>query len=317
MYAELTEGTPFTLAGARARGCSAKALRGLVAKQEVRRVIQGVYVAAWVPDTIEIRARALSLVVPSGAAVCRSAAAWMHGIDARPIGQVSRDPPLEVLVEASRSIVERRGIRGYSAVLLEPTEIIEVAGCRVTTTLRTVVDLARVLGRLEAVATLDQFLHAGLVDLGQFRAEVPRFAGHRGAVQLRFAASVAEPLAESPGESWTRVELIDSGLPRPRAQIELRGIDGTLFHRLDLGYDEVRLGVEYMGIRDHAGVENRARDEGRERSIERDFGWCLVNLWSDSVLGRRPTAPRQVAEALLTRGFWLPDSVLEGIAHRY
>nr|MBA2477750.1 hypothetical protein [Sporichthyaceae bacterium] len=52
-------------------------------------------------------------------------------------------------------------------------------------------------------------------------------------------------------------------------------------------------------------------------SIERDFGWCLVNLWSDSVLGRRPTAPRQVAEALLTRGFWLPDSVLEGIAHRY
>ena len=277
-------------------------------------MLQGVYVAAWVPDTIELRARALTLVVPPGAAVCRRAAAWLHGIDARPIGQVSTDPPLEVLVDAGRSIVERRGVRGYSAVLLEPTEITEVAGCRVTTPLRTAVDLARWLPRLEAVATLDQFLHLGLVDLTAFRSEVPRFAGHRGAVQLRFAAQVAEPLAESPGESWTRVGLIDAGLPRPRAQIKLFDDDGVLRHRLDLGYDEVLLGIEYMGVRDHAGLENRARDERRAVSVERDFGWSLVHLWSNDVLGRRPAAPRVVAEALLARGFWLPDRVLEEIA---
>ena len=190
----------------------------------------------------------------------------------------------------------------------------EIGGCRVTNPLRTAVDLARWIPRLEAVAAVDQFLHRGLVDLDEFKAEVPRFAGHRGAVQLRYTAEVAEPLAESPGESWTRVGLVDAGLPRPRAQIRLVDADGFLRHRLDMGYDEVRLGIEYMGVRDHEGVENRARDERRERAVERDFGWSLVNLWSNNVLGHRPSAPRVVAEALLARGFRLPDKVLERIA---
>lgn len=314
MHPDLLDGTPFTLIAARASGCSAKRLRRAVEQGIVRRVLQGVYVAAWASDTTELRARALSLVVPQGAAVCRRAAAWLHGVDARSIGQVSTEPELEVLVEVGRSVVARRGVRGYSAVLLDPAEIVEVAGCRVTTPLRTAVDLARWLPRLEAVATLDQFLHRGLVDLARFAAEVPRFAGHRGAVQLRFAAKVADPLAESPGESWTRVELVDAGLPKPQGQIRLVDADGVLRHRLDLGYEEVQLGIEYMGVRDHAGLVNRAKDERRAFEVKRDFGWGLVHLWSDHVLGRRPTAARVVAEALLARGFWLPDRVLEGIA---
>jgi hypothetical protein len=40
-----------------------------------------VYVAARVPDSAELRIRAISLVVRSGHIACDRTAAWMHGVN--------------------------------------------------------------------------------------------------------------------------------------------------------------------------------------------------------------------------------------------
>ena len=47
-------------------------------------------------------------------------------------------------------------------------------------------------------------------------------------------SAVAEPLAESPGESWLRLRLIDAGFGRPTAQIVVKGSSRDF--RIDLGY---------------------------------------------------------------------------------
>lgn len=296
------DGRPFTLAGARREGVSEAMIRRGVALGAIRRVVVGVYVDASVDLSLELRAQAVALVIPPGVAVCRNAAAWLHGIDARPIGDVAREPTIEVIVPEGAPTVRRRGIIGVEARELEPYDLLDVCGIPVTTPLRTACDLGRLLGRLEAAAAVDQFLHAGLITELELRGEVERFAGSNGIRQLRFVAATADPLAESPGESWTRIVLIDGGLPRPRAQIKVLDRAGVVIARLDLGYDDVELGVEYMGVPFHTGSVRSAKDQRRRDAIERETSWLVLEAWSGDVLGPRPAVVRAVADAYLARG---------------
>ncbi len=49
------------------------------------------------------------------------------------------------------------------------------------------------------------------------------------------------------GESWLRLRIVDAGFPRPVVQIEVLDADGRCVYRLDLGWPDRRLAVEYDG----------------------------------------------------------------------
>src|SRR5262245_30477445 len=84
---------PFTRTEAVRAGLTDRDLRGLVAHGLLRRLVKGVYVAAQVRDSVVLRARALALVVPSGAAVTDWTACWFWtGVDAP--GAHEREPEL-------------------------------------------------------------------------------------------------------------------------------------------------------------------------------------------------------------------------------
>src|SRR4051812_37775720 len=70
--------TPFTTAMARDVGLGYKALHRLTISGVLRRSIEGVYVEADVPDSIELRCQMLGLVVPPDCFVCDRSAAWLH-----------------------------------------------------------------------------------------------------------------------------------------------------------------------------------------------------------------------------------------------
>ena len=64
-------------------------------------------------------------------------------------------------------------------------------------------------------------LRAELLTLETFRAAVARYPHHPGIVLARDIARVADPAAESPGESWLRLRIIDAGFPKaPQADRE-------------------------------------------------------------------------------------------------
>jgi len=133
---------PFTGADARAAGITARMLSGLTGAGLIRRVLRATYVDARVPDSLQLRAEALSRVVPDGALVCRGSAAWLYGVDVQPMTRQLTVPAVELMVPDSATVPRRAGCKAFSG-RIEPRDIEIVHGIPVTTPVRTGVDLAR------------------------------------------------------------------------------------------------------------------------------------------------------------------------------
>src|SRR5699024_8242082 len=147
-------------------------------------------------------------------------------------------------------------------------------------------------------AAADAFAHADLVTAAEVQAYVGRLRRYPGLVQARELAVLIEPLSESPGESWLRLRLIDAGFPRPKPQFVITDRHGTERARLDLAYEESRIGAEYDGARDHTEDDDREYDENRRTYLRDLRDWRIAVARNHDVLGDDPWVERQVGEWL-------------------
>jgi hypothetical protein len=236
-----------------------------------------------VPDSAELRIQALGHVVHAGHVACDRTAAWLHGVDVfeRKHGDV---PPIEVCVLRGGSPSGRPEIRSRTRDLA--AEDVERAGSvLVTTPLRTALDLGCILRRRDALAALDQFRrHHGLTEQALARSAA-RYFRRRGVVQLRALIPLSDPRAESPRESWTRLAIVDAGLPAPVPQYEIEQ-DGAVIFRLDHGYPEHRVAVEYDGVDFHHSDEQLEHD-ARRRAWLRTRGWRVLVVRTGDFTGVR------------------------------
>jgi hypothetical protein len=92
--------------------------------------------------------------------------------------------------------------------------------------------------------------------------------------------------AESPQETRTRLVLIDAGLPRPQTQIVVCDDFGDPFARIDMGYEEWKVGVEYDGIQHWTDPARRAYDIDKHAELLAR-GWRVMRVSAD-MLRRRP-----------------------------
>jgi hypothetical protein len=288
MSAIVFDGSVFTATQAKKNGISPWCLAGMVAHGRVRRLLHDAYVDAQVPDTVELRARALDLVMPDSAVICRRTAAWLYGIDAYAPNERDQVMRAECVVLARLSRVRRKDVHGREETL-EPQDITMVQGVRVTTATRTAVDLARYAPRFMGLAAVDAFCHRGLTTPSELMTCAQRFPGGRNIAVARQLIDWAEPLTESPGESWLRLRILDAGFPRPRAQVKVRTAQGVVVYRLDLGYPGLMIGLEYDGLEFHDSTEDRDHDARRRIELDRRFGWDVYAFHRGDVLGRRPT----------------------------
>ena len=287
---------PFTAALAATLGVSHAQLRRLLARGLVRRVCRGVYAVAQAPDDLVFRARALRLVVSPSAVVTDRTAAWLHGVDILPRSALSTMPPISVFQRpGTRS--RRDGVASGERMLL-PRDVVEVDGLAVTSPLRTALDLGRLLWRFDALAALDQFLRLG-VDPGELLAEVERFKGYRGIVQLRFLAPLADPRAESLAESALRLHWYDAGLPKPEPQWWVYDEYGTALFRLDLALPEVLFAAEYDGTEFHTSDRDRAHDHERRGWLADCRGWLIEVFVNDDIYRLHADPARRLQAGLL------------------
>jgi hypothetical protein len=124
---------------------------------------------------------------------------------------------------------------------------------------------------------------------------------------------VADAGSESPGESWTRVLLVDAGLPRPRTQVVVRDQQRAFVARLDMGYPQYLVGNEYDGDVFHSEPAQVAHDIGRRRRAEA-CGWQVVVARRGDVLAGGQQLVAVTAERLLARGWRAASDVVERIA---
>lgn len=184
------------------------------------------------------------------------------------------------------------GIVRHVTALLDD-EITERHGHRVTTLERTAVDCAMTLGLRAGVVVVDAALHTG-ADPALMAATVAALAGRRGIRQARRALEHADDGAESPGESLTRLCLVQGGLPRPETQLAVDTHLGTVWG--DLGWREARTLVEYDGRAKYGSTGSTTGDllaERRREAALNEAGWRVLRVTAADLRDE----PRLVARA--------------------
>ena len=241
--------------------------RGQLRSSAWRRIFPDVYACSSLPLTHSRRARAVAhLLIPEAVLSGRSAAV-LWGVDL-----ASPQDDVECTVDPACRAGTTRGIR-VTRRALQDEEITRRAGVRVTTALRTALDLARIDPPDEAVVCLDRFLRAGSVTLAQVTEAAASLSGP-GCRRVRAAVERADGLAGSPQETRLRLLLHASALPRPVAQYDVRDGDGRFVGRVDFGWPEHRLAVEYEGLW-HGERQQVARDRARLNGLTA-AGWTVV-----------------------------------------
>jgi very-short-patch-repair endonuclease len=127
---------------------------------------------------------------------------------------------------------------------------------------------------------------------------VEGFPGCAGVRQARHLARLIEPATESFGESWLRLRVVDAGFPQPRVQIEIVDEAGYVVFRLDLGWDDVKVALEYDGEEFHSTPEQIRHDLRRRNELETRFGWRVLAVRKGEVLGSSLALERAIGELL-------------------
>jgi hypothetical protein len=267
-------GEPFTLTDLPDLGLTRRELRGAVERGLVRRVLRAVYVVASEPDSIDLRASALRLVVRPHQVVVDRTAAWLHGVDTYSGVELETGPPVETCALRGNTRSRRDGVHGRTRDLADG-DLMELDGLRVTTPLRTALDLGCHLRRREAFAALCGLARVHDLAAADLVSGADRFRRRRGVIQLRELVPLVDPRIESAREAWTLLAIRDAGLPLPEPQVWIE-IDGVATFRLDFAYRLRRICVEYDGADFHdLTVEQRAYDEARRQWL-RDNGWTVI-----------------------------------------
>lgn len=259
---------PFTTTEALAEGVTAKQLSRLVRDGYLRRPLKGVYLASQVEETREIRGRVVCRAAPLGTVITDWTAAWYWtGVD-RP-GSHLEVPRLDAFKLRGQDRLRNALVNSGERWLL-PSDLLPLDGnVFITRPIRTAWDLGRFAPRVVAIGGMDALCRRGDFDVAELVDGVERFRRQRGVVQLRGLAPVVDPRSESVGESAVRLRWDDlPGLPAPQLQIPVYDEAGIVLYRLDLGVEELRLGVEYDGEAWHSTDEDRTHDERRRTVLE-------------------------------------------------
>ena len=262
-------GEPFTPAMAARAGIGRAVLDRLHRDGRVRRLLRGVYLDATARSSVAVRARALALVVGERQLVVGQTAAWLHGVE---VVQPDPDAPVPIEVHGRGRSVQCGGGRScaYAGHDLQTIE-----GVRCTTPLRTALDLGRWLPPDRALAALDGLLRLRVFSHAAVMAELPRFGGSPGVIQLRELAALADGRADGPAESVLRLHWLDSRLPTPTPGLVVPAHGGRV--RLALGLEVHRFGAVLAG-----------RLSDAERRALSSLGWRVVVLGPERVLRSDP-----------------------------
>jgi very-short-patch-repair endonuclease len=203
-------------------------------------------------------------------AVTGRSGAILHGLPTMAV------PKLPILTAFDEETLGRRTGAHVRGATLRPNDLTTWFGTWVTTAPRVLVDLAR-LNRRDGIMAADAALREELVTRFAIDAALAEAVGWPGVRQAREVLRLADPLAESPLESITRLALHDDGFPAPRLQRWI-GAD-----RVDFYWPAHRFVLEADGrakYRDDANWDEKKREQ-RLRAHSRQVRYIERVIWSD------------------------------------
>lgn len=168
------------------------------------------------------------------------------------------------------------GVRTGNDTLLAE-EITMLSGLPVTTVERTAFDLARRDGEGRAVGRLDALARATEFKTADVLAVADRHPHVRWLRRVARLLDLVDPGAESPKESWLRMLLISASYPRPTTQIPVPRPDGYSMYFLDMGWESIKVAVEYDGEHHREDPDAYRKDIVRAEYLAA-LGWLVVRV---------------------------------------
>lgn len=275
---------PFTTRGASEAGISPHDLTHLRRAGLLRTPIKGVYVDAQAPDDTAHRLACLRLVTPPDAVVVDRHAGWAQGADMllHPNEHLHAMPVALYLPRGRGRLRNKLADSGERTFL--DSDLTVVDGVRMTTPLRTALDLGRHRWPEPALTALDALHRLGVFSVEELLAEVERFKRMRWVTTLRLVAPHTDGRSQSGGETVVRWRWLNLPVPPPEPQIEVVSKGRQAF--IDVGNQDLRFGVEFQGLEWHTGEQHEADDEARFGWLRDDEGWIMEPVWSSDVYGR-------------------------------
>lgn len=231
-------------------------------------VHQDVYLPADVELTPAIKARACWLRSRRRGVLVGFSASAVHGAKwiscRRPaeIADTNRRPSPDVIARAS---------------LLDASEICERSGMRIATAARTALDLLCWYPPDTAIPAVDALARATRLKVADIEALADQQSGRRAIRQARAALDLVDPGAESPRETWLRLLIVRAGLPRPQTQIPVRNEYGVVIAEVDMGWENLKIAVEYEG--DHHRIDRRQFNKDiRRMDVLIELGWIVIRV---------------------------------------
>ena len=168
----------------------------------------------------------------------------------------------------------------------------------VTTPERTAFDLARQGSESAAVARLDALARATDFKGDDVRRLAQRHPHVRHLRRVDRVLDWVDAGAESPQESRVRMMLVRSGYPQPTTQIPVLAPDGYPRYYLDMGWEDLKVAVEYDG------EHHRENDTTFRKDIIRleylaSVGWIVIRVVKAD---RQAEILRRVERAVMARG---------------
>ncbi len=250
-------------------------------------VFPDVYTPAGTTLTAVAKAEAAYLWTGREGTVAGRSAAALHGarwVDRRHPAEMlwdNRRAPLGLLVRSDRAADD---------------EIEWIRGIRVTTPERTALDIACRYPQRHAVAAIDALARATRFKSADVELLADRYKGRRGIRTARETLNLVDAGAESPQETYLRLLVIDHEFPPPQTQIPVYDDYGGLVAELDMGWDDMMIGLDYEG--DHHRATRAAFNKGiRRHDAVTELGWTDIRVTAaDSdggIIARLTTVWRQ------------------------
>jgi very-short-patch-repair endonuclease len=269
---------------------------GTLTRQALRARYVKVHQNVYAPKGLELtpcdRAHAAWLWSRREAVLVGRSAAAMLGAKWLP-----SDEPAELARSQFRS---PKGIVAHSGAIADD-EIMKVRGIPCTTAARTAYDIGRRMPMSESIIRVDALVNATRLPVSAVKSIADRYPGARGIRRLRAALDLVDGGAESPQETRLRLLLVRSIEPRVVTQIPVRDDRGRVRRRIDMGYPEWMVGVEYDGEQHFDDAEAYANDIMRLEFLA-NRGWTIVRVSSRQLRDERREIIARVRRALVANG---------------
>ncbi|GAC68296.1 hypothetical protein GS4_14_01280 [Gordonia soli NBRC 108243] len=184
---------------------------------------------------------------------------------------------------------------------LAASDVVVVDGIRVTSPVRTAFDLLRVRPPWRALGYVDMLARATPIDPRELADYADDQRRVRYVRQARDLARLVDARSESPPESWVRYLMFTADLPTPDLQIEVRDRRGVVFARIDLGYEALKIGIEYDGEEFHSSPSQQSADSQRDQALF-DLGWLMIRVRGSRLRQNPFGVVVEIDKALKSRG---------------